>query len=72
MAQDAPHRGLSIRWGTFSPRELAQFKELLEKPVRLKPSWPDNEDIATYAILIICLCYTNWYLEGVLKESSLE
>ncbi|MBA0648357.1 hypothetical protein Goklo_016100 [Gossypium klotzschianum] len=23
MAQDAPYRGLSIRWGSFSPRELA-------------------------------------------------
>ncbi|MBA0762964.1 hypothetical protein Gotri_012505 [Gossypium trilobum] len=38
MAQDAPHRSLSIRWGSFSQRELARFKELLEKPVRLKPS----------------------------------
>ncbi|MBA0737957.1 hypothetical protein Gogos_011374, partial [Gossypium gossypioides] len=43
MAQDAPHGGLSIRWRTFNPRELARFKELLEKPVRLKPGWPDNE-----------------------------
>ncbi|MBA0664138.1 hypothetical protein Goklo_004187 [Gossypium klotzschianum] len=47
MAQDVPHGGLSIRWGTFSPRELAQFKELLEKPVRLKLSWPGNEDMET-------------------------
>ncbi|MFQ6650619.1 hypothetical protein Gotur_023254 [Gossypium turneri] len=47
MAQDVPYRGLSIRWGTFSPRELARFKELLEKSVRLKPGWPDNEDMAT-------------------------
>ncbi|MBA0734634.1 hypothetical protein Gogos_018534, partial [Gossypium gossypioides] len=23
IAQDAPHGGLSIRWGIFSPRELA-------------------------------------------------
>ncbi|KAH1047128.1 hypothetical protein J1N35_037912 [Gossypium stocksii] len=23
VAQDAPHEGLSIRWGSFSPRELA-------------------------------------------------
>ncbi|MBA0868612.1 hypothetical protein Goshw_016270 [Gossypium schwendimanii] len=38
MAQDAPHGGLSIRWGSFSPLELARFKELLEKPVRLKPA----------------------------------
>ncbi|KAH1113945.1 hypothetical protein J1N35_007323 [Gossypium stocksii] len=37
MAQDMPHKGLLIRWGTFSPRELARFKELLEKPVKLKP-----------------------------------
>ncbi|MFQ6669313.1 hypothetical protein Gotur_034613 [Gossypium turneri] len=27
MAQDAPHIGLSIRWGTFFLRELARFKE---------------------------------------------
>ncbi|KAH1107072.1 hypothetical protein J1N35_010840 [Gossypium stocksii] len=47
MAQDAPHRGLSIRWGSFSPRELARFKELLDKPIRLKPGWPDGEDMAT-------------------------
>ncbi|MFQ6621478.1 hypothetical protein Gotur_002894 [Gossypium turneri] len=36
-----------IIFGTFRPRELARFKELLEKPVRLKPGWPDNEDMAT-------------------------
>ncbi|MFQ6670419.1 hypothetical protein Gotur_035350 [Gossypium turneri] len=24
VAQDVPHEGLSIRWGTFSPRELAR------------------------------------------------
>ncbi|MBA0749332.1 hypothetical protein Gogos_003277 [Gossypium gossypioides] len=47
MAQHTTHRGLSIRWGTFSPRELTQFKELLEKPIRLKPGWLDNEDMAT-------------------------
>ncbi|MFQ6660681.1 hypothetical protein Gotur_029099, partial [Gossypium turneri] len=29
------------------PRELARLKELLEKPVRLKPGWPDNEEMAT-------------------------
>ncbi|MFQ6640823.1 hypothetical protein Gotur_015730, partial [Gossypium turneri] len=39
IVQHAPHGGLSIRWGTFSPRELARFKELLEKPVGLKPGW---------------------------------
>ncbi|MBA0734147.1 hypothetical protein Gogos_018090 [Gossypium gossypioides] len=47
MAQDAPHRGLSIRWGIFSPRELARFRELLEKPIRLNPGWLDNEDMET-------------------------
>ncbi|MFQ6640822.1 hypothetical protein Gotur_015730 [Gossypium turneri] len=47
IVQHAPHGGLSIRWGTFSPRELARFKELLEKPVGLKPGWSDNEDMAT-------------------------
>ncbi|MBA0869993.1 hypothetical protein Goshw_006262 [Gossypium schwendimanii] len=36
MAQDAPHGGPLIRWGIFSPREMARFKELSEKPVRLK------------------------------------
>ncbi|MBA0855326.1 hypothetical protein Goshw_012073 [Gossypium schwendimanii] len=38
MVQDVPHGGLSIRWETFSPRELARFKELLEKLARLKPA----------------------------------
>ncbi|KAH1123190.1 hypothetical protein J1N35_006350 [Gossypium stocksii] len=33
--------------GSFGPQELAQFKELLEKPVRLKPGLPDNEDMKT-------------------------
>ncbi|KAG8498201.1 hypothetical protein CXB51_006628 [Gossypium anomalum] len=47
MAQDAPHGGRSIRWGSFSPRELARFQELLEKPVRLKPGWPNSKDMAT-------------------------
>ncbi|KAH1032323.1 hypothetical protein J1N35_044497 [Gossypium stocksii] len=32
---------------SFGPRELARFKELLEKPVKLKPGWPDDEDMAT-------------------------
>ncbi|KAH1083609.1 hypothetical protein J1N35_023370 [Gossypium stocksii] len=47
MAQDMPDRGLSIRCGSFSSRELARFKELLEKLIRLKPGWLDNEDIET-------------------------
>ncbi|MBA0756451.1 hypothetical protein Gogos_020374 [Gossypium gossypioides] len=47
MAQEAPHGGLSIRWGIFSPQELARFRELLEKPIRLKPGWPDDEDMTT-------------------------
>ncbi|MBA0740645.1 hypothetical protein Gogos_013837 [Gossypium gossypioides] len=47
IAQNAPHGGLSIRWGSFSPRELARFQEPLEKPVRLKFGWPDNADMAT-------------------------
>ncbi|MBA0754149.1 hypothetical protein Gogos_020990, partial [Gossypium gossypioides] len=47
IAPNASNRGLLLRWGSFGPRELARFKELLEKPVRLKPGWPDNEDMAT-------------------------
>ncbi|KAH1066012.1 hypothetical protein J1N35_030999 [Gossypium stocksii] len=47
IAQDVPHGGRTIRWGSFSPRELTRFQELLEKPVRLKLDWPDNEDMAT-------------------------
>ncbi|KAK5843186.1 hypothetical protein PVK06_005630 [Gossypium arboreum] len=42
-----PNGGLLLRWGLFGPQELARFKELLEKPVRLKPGWPDSEDMAT-------------------------
>ncbi|KAK5842325.1 hypothetical protein PVK06_004664 [Gossypium arboreum] len=34
---NASDGGLLLRWGLFGPRELARFKELLEKPVRLKP-----------------------------------
>ncbi|KAH1092289.1 hypothetical protein J1N35_019546 [Gossypium stocksii] len=44
---NASDGGLLLRWGSFGPRELAQFKELLEKPVKLKPGWPDSEDMAT-------------------------
>ncbi|MFQ6627275.1 hypothetical protein Gotur_004930 [Gossypium turneri] len=47
IAPNASKGGLLLRWGSFGLRELARFKELLEKPVRLKPSWPDNEDMAT-------------------------
>ncbi|MFQ6641416.1 hypothetical protein Gotur_014320 [Gossypium turneri] len=47
IAPNASNRGLVFRWGSFSPQELARFKELLEKPVRLKLGWPDNEDMAT-------------------------
>ncbi|KAH1074358.1 hypothetical protein J1N35_026686 [Gossypium stocksii] len=39
--------GLLLRWRSFGPRELTRFKELLEKPVKLKPGWPDSEDMAT-------------------------
>ncbi|MBA0855849.1 hypothetical protein Goshw_020093 [Gossypium schwendimanii] len=42
---NASNGGLLFRWRSFSPRELARFKELLEKPVRLKLGWPDNEDM---------------------------
>ncbi|KAH1082672.1 hypothetical protein J1N35_022433 [Gossypium stocksii] len=47
IAPNASDGGLLLRWGSFGPQELARFKELLEKPVRLKPSWPDSEDMAT-------------------------
>ncbi|KAK5836735.1 hypothetical protein PVK06_012535 [Gossypium arboreum] len=47
IAPNASDGGLLFRWGSFGPRELAQFKELLEKLVKLKPDWPDSEDMAT-------------------------
>ncbi|MFQ6647390.1 hypothetical protein Gotur_021248 [Gossypium turneri] len=47
IAPNISNEGLWLKWGSFGPRELAQFKELLEKPVRLKPSRPDNEDMTT-------------------------
>ncbi|MBA0581991.1 hypothetical protein Gorai_024145, partial [Gossypium raimondii] len=37
IAQNAFDEGLLCRWRLFSPQELAQFGNLLEKPVRLKP-----------------------------------
>ncbi|KAK5794075.1 hypothetical protein PVK06_035269 [Gossypium arboreum] len=39
---NASDGGLLLRWGSFGPRELARFKELLEKLVELKSSWPDR------------------------------
>ncbi|MFQ6652882.1 hypothetical protein Gotur_024551 [Gossypium turneri] len=47
IAPNASNGGLLLRWGSFGPQELARFKELLDKPVRLKPGWPDNEEMAT-------------------------
>ncbi|MFQ6660869.1 hypothetical protein Gotur_029224 [Gossypium turneri] len=47
IAPNASNRGLLLRWGSFGPRELARFKELLEKPVRLRPGWPDNKEMTT-------------------------
>ncbi|MFQ6637493.1 hypothetical protein Gotur_012638 [Gossypium turneri] len=38
IAPNASNGGLLLRWGSFGLRELARFKELLEKPVKLKPS----------------------------------
>ncbi|KAH1130283.1 hypothetical protein J1N35_001661 [Gossypium stocksii] len=35
--------GLLCRWGSFGQF----FSKLFEKSVRLKPGWPDNEDMAT-------------------------
>ncbi|MBA0746025.1 hypothetical protein Gogos_008573 [Gossypium gossypioides] len=45
IAPNASDGGLLCRWGLFGLQELAQFGNLLEKPVRLKPGWPDNEDM---------------------------
>ncbi|MBA0860735.1 hypothetical protein Goshw_020629 [Gossypium schwendimanii] len=47
IAPNTSNGGLFIRWGSFGPEELARFKELLEKPIKLKSGWPDNEDMAT-------------------------
>ncbi|MFQ6651318.1 hypothetical protein Gotur_023663 [Gossypium turneri] len=47
IAPNASNGGPLLRWGSFGPPELARFKELLEKPIRLKPGWSDNEDMAT-------------------------
>ncbi|MBA0642277.1 hypothetical protein Goklo_026699 [Gossypium klotzschianum] len=46
IASNVSNGGLLLRWGSFGPQEQARFKELLEKPVRLKPGWPDNEEMA--------------------------
>ncbi|KAH1082722.1 hypothetical protein J1N35_022483 [Gossypium stocksii] len=45
IAPSASNGGLLFRWGSFCPQELARFKELLEKSVRLKHGWPDNKDM---------------------------
>ncbi|KAK5832319.1 hypothetical protein PVK06_016120 [Gossypium arboreum] len=39
---NASDGGLLLRWGSFGPRELARFKELLEKLAELKSGWPDR------------------------------
>ncbi|KAH1122190.1 hypothetical protein J1N35_005350 [Gossypium stocksii] len=36
ITKSAFQGGLSVKWGIFGPRELARFKKLMEKPVRLK------------------------------------
>ncbi|MBA0754387.1 hypothetical protein Gogos_005465, partial [Gossypium gossypioides] len=45
IAPNAFNGGLLFRWGSFGPQELARFDKLLEKPVRLKLGWPNNEDM---------------------------
>ncbi|KAH1031636.1 hypothetical protein J1N35_043810 [Gossypium stocksii] len=45
IAPNASDGGLLCRWGSFDPQKLAQFGKLLEKPVRLKPGWPNNGDM---------------------------
>ncbi|MBA0854316.1 hypothetical protein Goshw_029060 [Gossypium schwendimanii] len=47
IAPNASYGGLLLRWGSFGPRELARFNVILEKPVRLKHDWLDNEDMLT-------------------------
>ncbi|KAK5824749.1 hypothetical protein PVK06_019533 [Gossypium arboreum] len=39
---NASDGGLLLRWGSFGPRKLARFKELLEKPARLTSGWPNQ------------------------------
>ncbi|KAH1131590.1 hypothetical protein J1N35_002968 [Gossypium stocksii] len=62
IAPNASNGGLLCRWGPFGLQELAQFNKLLEKPVRLKPAFFGINRFHS----------TNWYLGGLLKESSLE
>ncbi|KAH1082061.1 hypothetical protein J1N35_021822 [Gossypium stocksii] len=47
IVPNASNRGLLFRWGSFGPQELTRFRKLLEKPVKLKPGWPDNKDMTT-------------------------
>ncbi|KAK5835089.1 hypothetical protein PVK06_010774 [Gossypium arboreum] len=47
IAPNVSNGGLLFRWGSFGPQELARFGKLLEKPVRLKPKWPNDEDMTT-------------------------
>ncbi|KAK5802075.1 hypothetical protein PVK06_029657 [Gossypium arboreum] len=47
IVPNASNGGLLFRWGSFGPQKQARFRKLLEKPVRLKPGWPDNEDMTT-------------------------
>ncbi|MFQ6630504.1 hypothetical protein Gotur_009118, partial [Gossypium turneri] len=37
IAPNASNGGLLLRWGSFGTQELARFKQLLDKSVRLKP-----------------------------------
>ncbi|KAH1082575.1 hypothetical protein J1N35_022336 [Gossypium stocksii] len=43
IAPNVSHGGLSFRWGSFGLQELTRFKELLEKPIKLKLRWPNDK-----------------------------
>ncbi|KAH1113491.1 hypothetical protein J1N35_006869 [Gossypium stocksii] len=47
IVPNVSHGGISFRWRSFGPQELTQFKELLKNPIRLKPRWPNDKDMAT-------------------------
>ncbi|KAH1047127.1 hypothetical protein J1N35_037911 [Gossypium stocksii] len=70
MAQDAPHGGLSRICGLFSPQKLARFKELLEKPARLKSGWPDNEDMESESVegFVVSFGESSCHSRGVMRD----
>ncbi|KAK5811394.1 hypothetical protein PVK06_026724 [Gossypium arboreum] len=56
-----------IDTGIIWPTRTSRFKEMLEKPIKLKPRWPNDEDMATQSSLSLPSVRKGAYVKGTMR-----